>query len=170
MLSCSFRIVFVAIGHNSVQISFMFENNTICLYLSCYSDFSLFRFEILAAPTILEQIVISVCLLFRFQFVQIQFILCSYCDFSLFRFEFRFQFVQISVDLFLLLFRFYLCLLLLCFLKQKCNDKANWTEANTYVFCELAVEQIRAGNCPNGTMSNRGYKIIAQIFFEKSGL
>jgi hypothetical protein len=49
----------------------MFENNTICLYLSCYSDFSLFRFEILAAPTILEQIVISVCLDFSLFAVQI---------------------------------------------------------------------------------------------------
>jgi hypothetical protein len=38
------------------------------------------------------------------------------------------------------------------------------------MFCELSVKQIRARNCPNGTMSNRGYKIIAQKFLEKCGL
>jgi hypothetical protein len=38
------------------------------------------------------------------------------------------------------------------------------------MFCELSVEQIRAGNCPSGTMSNGGYKIIAQKFLEKYGL
>jgi hypothetical protein len=38
------------------------------------------------------------------------------------------------------------------------------------MFCELFVEQIRASNCPSGTMSNNGYKIIAQKFLEKCGL
>lgn len=35
---------------------------------------------------------------------------------------------------------------------KKTYDKANWTEANIYMFCGLSVEQIKAGNCPNGTM------------------
>jgi hypothetical protein len=38
------------------------------------------------------------------------------------------------------------------------------------MFCELFVEQIRAGNCPYGIMSNMGYKIIAKKFLEKCGL
>ena len=38
---------------------------------------------------------------------------------------------------------------------------ANWTnENNTYIFCELAVDQIRAGEHPNGQMTGRGYKEI----------
>ncbi|XP_066311425.1 uncharacterized protein [Miscanthus floridulus] len=50
-------------------------------------------------------------------------------------------------------------------------DKANWTsEGNTHIFCELCVEQIREGNCPNGQMKNIAYKIIAQKYFERTGL
>ncbi|KAG8060776.1 hypothetical protein GUJ93_ZPchr0002g25019 [Zizania palustris] len=41
-------------------------------------------------------------------------------------------------------------------------DKANWSEENTHIFCELAVEQIREGNCLNGTMSGRGYNAMRQ--------
>jgi hypothetical protein len=50
---------------------------------------------------------------------------------------------------------------------MKNYDKENWTRANIFIFCKLVVEQIRAGNCPNGTMSNRGYKIISQKSFGK---
>ncbi|XP_066316368.1 uncharacterized protein [Miscanthus floridulus] len=42
--------------------------------------------------------------------------------------------------------------------EQNLFDKANWTEENTHIFCDVVVEQIRAGNCLNGTMSGRGYK------------
>ncbi|KAG8100662.1 hypothetical protein GUJ93_ZPchr0013g37540 [Zizania palustris] len=42
-------------------------------------------------------------------------------------------------------------------------DKANWSEENTHIFCELVVEQIRAGNCLNGTMSGRGYNAMRQV-------
>lgn len=49
-------------------------------------------------------------------------------------------------------------------------DKANWTEENTRILCDLAVEQIREGNCPNGTMKTAGYKAMAQKYYEQTNL
>ncbi|KAG2643061.1 hypothetical protein PVAP13_2KG328000 [Panicum virgatum] len=39
---------------------------------------------------------------------------------------------------------------------KKTFDKANWTEANTLTLCEIAVEEMRDGNCPNGVWTTRG--------------
>lgn len=50
------------------------------------------------------------------------------------------------------------------------NSKANWSEPNTKVFCELWVEQIRARNCCKGTMSRRGYNILADKYYISTGL
>ena len=49
-------------------------------------------------------------------------------------------------------------------------DKASWTEENTHIYCDLAVEQIRAGNCLHGIMSRRGYNMMRQGFLLKTGL
>nr|CAB3450675.1 unnamed protein product [Digitaria exilis] len=50
-------------------------------------------------------------------------------------------------------------------------DKANWTSFNNnVVFCELCVEQVRAGNRNNGTMTNRGYENITGPFYERTSL
>lgn len=38
------------------------------------------------------------------------------------------------------------------------------------MFNELCVEQVRAGNRNNGTMTNRGYENIAGPFYERTGL
>lgn len=50
------------------------------------------------------------------------------------------------------------------------NSKANWSEPNTKVFCELWVEQIRAGNCCKGTMSRRGYNMLVDKYYISTGL
>ncbi|XP_012704638.1 uncharacterized protein LOC105915206 [Setaria italica] len=50
------------------------------------------------------------------------------------------------------------------------TDKAQWTEPNTHLLCDLWVEQIRAGNCHKGTMSGRGYKIIVDKYSMVTGL
>jgi hypothetical protein len=50
-------------------------------------------------------------------------------------------------------------------------DKADWSNnANNAAFCELCVEEIRAGNTNNGHMTNRGYTNIAAKFEEQTGL
>lgn len=49
-------------------------------------------------------------------------------------------------------------------------DKANWNEENTHIFYELCVEQVRAGNCVSGTTTTRGYNLIKEEFFAKTGL
>ncbi|KAJ1257410.1 hypothetical protein BS78_K057900 [Paspalum vaginatum] len=50
-------------------------------------------------------------------------------------------------------------------------DKANWKKSrNNVVFCELCVEEIRAGNAPLGFITSRGYKNIADKFYERVGL
>ncbi|KAL6838378.1 hypothetical protein ACP4OV_031784 [Aristida adscensionis] len=55
--------------------------------------------------------------------------------------------------------------------QSKTYDKASWTnENNTYIFCELAVDQIRAGERPNGQMTPRGWKEVQKKFREKAGL
>nr|CAB3461460.1 unnamed protein product [Digitaria exilis] len=55
--------------------------------------------------------------------------------------------------------------------KKDSFDKANWTSFNNnVVFSELCVEQVRAGNRNNGTMTNRGYENIADPFYERTSL
>ena len=49
-------------------------------------------------------------------------------------------------------------------------DKANWTSHNTLIFCELYLEEMRAGNTNNGFMTNRGYKTIQQKYFSNTKL
>ncbi|XP_034569837.1 L10-interacting MYB domain-containing protein-like [Setaria viridis] len=49
-------------------------------------------------------------------------------------------------------------------------DKTNWSKTNTGIFCELAVEQMRLGNCPSGKMNTRGYKEMVQKFKERTNL
>uniref|UniRef100_A0A0A9E826 Myb/SANT-like domain-containing protein n=1 Tax=Arundo donax TaxID=35708 RepID=A0A0A9E826_ARUDO len=43
-------------------------------------------------------------------------------------------------------------------------DKANWSSENTFVFCDICCEEIRAGNISKGFMTNRGYKNIAEKY------
>jgi hypothetical protein len=57
-----------------------------------------------------------------------------------------------------------------CYIQKPRFDKANWNEENTQIFCDLCVDQIRAGNCLNGTMTTRGYNLIKEEFFSKTGL
>ncbi|WVZ71421.1 hypothetical protein U9M48_020011 [Paspalum notatum var. saurae] len=50
-------------------------------------------------------------------------------------------------------------------------DKAEWKNStNNAVFCELCVEEIRAGNAPSGHMSARAYKNISDKFYARLGL
>lgn len=49
-------------------------------------------------------------------------------------------------------------------------DKADWNSINTAQFCKICVEEIDAGNRPNGTMNNRGYASMAVKYFQKTGL
>ncbi|CAN6287213.1 unnamed protein product [Urochloa humidicola] len=50
-------------------------------------------------------------------------------------------------------------------------DKACWTvEHNTHVFRELALDQIRKGNCPNLQMKSYAVKAIQEQFYELIGL
>ncbi|XP_022681803.1 L10-interacting MYB domain-containing protein-like [Setaria italica] len=50
---------------------------------------------------------------------------------------------------------------------NKCH-RANWSELNTGIFCELAVEQIRIGNATGGVVNSRGFKEIAAKFAERT--
>ncbi|TVU14699.1 hypothetical protein EJB05_38184, partial [Eragrostis curvula] len=50
-------------------------------------------------------------------------------------------------------------------------DKADWANnANSAAFCELCVEEIRAGNRNNGYLTGTGYKNLAQKFEDRTGL
>ncbi|CAO2206655.1 unnamed protein product [Urochloa humidicola] len=50
-------------------------------------------------------------------------------------------------------------------------DKANWTvEHNTFVFCQLALEQYRLGNVPKLQMKSYAVQVIAEKFREEIGL
>uniref|UniRef100_A0A0A9GCT8 Myb/SANT-like domain-containing protein n=1 Tax=Arundo donax TaxID=35708 RepID=A0A0A9GCT8_ARUDO len=50
-------------------------------------------------------------------------------------------------------------------------NKADWTNYNNNAaFCELCVEEIKAGNRNNGFMTSRAYKNIGEKFFEITGL
>ncbi|CAN6203603.1 unnamed protein product [Urochloa humidicola] len=55
------------------------------------------------------------------------------------------------------------------FAKMDC-DKANWTEHNIKIFCELWVQQKDVGNCFKGTMKPRGYKELAEKYYISTGL
>lgn len=50
-------------------------------------------------------------------------------------------------------------------------DKANWTDPyNNTTFCDLCVEQIKAGNRVNGFMTTRGYHVITEKYYLRTGL
>uniref|UniRef100_A0A0A9DIQ3 Myb/SANT-like domain-containing protein n=1 Tax=Arundo donax TaxID=35708 RepID=A0A0A9DIQ3_ARUDO len=49
-------------------------------------------------------------------------------------------------------------------------DKANWNSENNFIFCDICIEEIRAGNTNNGFMTNRGYKNIAEKYHLSTGL
>ncbi len=38
------------------------------------------------------------------------------------------------------------------------------------LFCEISIEEVRAGNRPNGIMTNQGYKNICTKYFQRTGL
>lgn len=44
-------------------------------------------------------------------------------------------------------------------------DKANWNSENTHTFCDICIEEMRAGNSNNGFITNRGYKNIAEKYY-----
>ncbi|CAN6300547.1 unnamed protein product [Urochloa humidicola] len=50
------------------------------------------------------------------------------------------------------------------------RDKVNWTERNTYTFCELWVEQIDEGQCFKCQMKKSGFIALAQKFYLQTGL
>jgi hypothetical protein len=50
-----------------------------------------------------------------------------------------------------------------------CTDKADWSEENLYTLCELWCDQIEAENCNNGTMSGKGYKIVSDKYYARTG-
>ncbi|XP_039827143.1 uncharacterized protein LOC120688847 [Panicum virgatum] len=49
-------------------------------------------------------------------------------------------------------------------------DKARWTEQNTFILCEIAVEELRDGNCVKGAWTTRGYQNLKNKYFERAGL
>ncbi|KAL6853637.1 hypothetical protein ACP4OV_019666 [Aristida adscensionis] len=56
-------------------------------------------------------------------------------------------------------------------LRDAVFDKADWTNSmNNAAFCEICVEEIRAGNRNNGYLTRTGYKNIAQKFEQRTGL
>ena len=58
----------------------------------------------------------------------------------------------------------------LCFLYYNKFDKARWTEQNTFILCEIAVEELRDGNCVKGAWTTRGYQNLKDKYFERAGL
>ncbi|KAK8462627.1 hypothetical protein SEVIR_1G238380v4 [Setaria viridis] len=50
------------------------------------------------------------------------------------------------------------------------HDRADWSEENTHSYCELAVEEIQAGNCFKGAMTRRGYCNMKKGMLLKTGL
>ena len=49
-------------------------------------------------------------------------------------------------------------------------DNANWSEANTFVFSCLAIDEMRKGNTNSGTMTGRGYDALQVLYERKTGL
>ncbi|KAG2643931.1 hypothetical protein PVAP13_2KG367700, partial [Panicum virgatum] len=49
-------------------------------------------------------------------------------------------------------------------------DKANWTEENIFTLCDIACEEARDGNCPNGVWTTRGYQNLKTKFFQRARL
>lgn len=52
---------------------------------------------------------------------------------------------------------------------MKC-DKANWNSKNTFEFCEICIEEIRAGNTVKGVLTSRAYKNMIEKFEIRTGL
>jgi hypothetical protein len=51
-----------------------------------------------------------------------------------------------------------------------CTNMADWSEENFYTLCELWCDQIEAENCNNSTISGRGYKIVSDKYYSRTGL
>ncbi|KAL5197518.1 hypothetical protein ABZP36_001030 [Zizania latifolia] len=49
-------------------------------------------------------------------------------------------------------------------------DKANWSSENTYVFCDICLEEKRARNTNTYFITNRGFKNIAKKYYISVGL
>ena len=49
-------------------------------------------------------------------------------------------------------------------------DKANWSSANNFIFCNICIEEIRAGNTSNGFLTSRAYKNMAEKYLITTGL
>lgn len=49
-------------------------------------------------------------------------------------------------------------------------DKANWSAENTSIFCEICLEEKRAGNHSNGFITNRGYVNISEKYYNSTHL
>ncbi len=49
-------------------------------------------------------------------------------------------------------------------------DKACWTSNNTFIFCDICIEEIKAGNTSNGTLTSRAYNNMAEKFYISAGL
>ena len=47
---------------------------------------------------------------------------------------------------------------------------ARSTEQNTFILCEIAVEELRDGNCVKGVWITRGYQNLKDKYFERAGL
>jgi lipid II:glycine glycyltransferase (peptidoglycan interpeptide bridge formation enzyme) len=49
-------------------------------------------------------------------------------------------------------------------------DKANWSAENTSIFCEICLEEKRAGNHSNGFITNWGYVNISEKYYNSTHL
>ncbi|WVZ69576.1 hypothetical protein U9M48_018344, partial [Paspalum notatum var. saurae] len=49
-------------------------------------------------------------------------------------------------------------------------DTAKWSSKNTAIFCDLCVEEMRAGNKNNGFLTSRAYKNIVEQYWLRTGL
>ena len=47
-------------------------------------------------------------------------------------------------------------------------DRANWTPQNTYVLCEIIMEQKANGNYVNRNMVIRAYPLVAQQYYART--
>ncbi|XP_039787484.1 uncharacterized protein LOC120653863 [Panicum virgatum] len=55
-------------------------------------------------------------------------------------------------------------------LMESTFDKANWIEENIFTLCDIACEEARDGNCPNGVWTTRGYLNLKTKFFQRARL
>lgn len=54
--------------------------------------------------------------------------------------------------------------------RKKPKSKANWTDENTYILCELACEEIEDGNFTAKVWTSQGYKNIMEKYYQKTKL